>query len=543
MKNLRIGQRLALAFGALIALVLVMSIVMLSGLSSISDSMEDITDNRLESLLLVAQLDHHLQQQRIGARDLIIETDPAKMAEIKAQTDQTIKAFNNAEKALEDHFTKFPPIPATAALLKDVGQAQEALDAPTKKLMALAMANQNKEAEAFMVGQHRPLIHQLEQKVEDLTKALADRAQDSRKDAETSATAVRATALTITAICLAAAALIGWLLTRSITRPLNSAVAAAREVAAGNLRIELKPDGKDEPAQVIAALADMREQLVKAIGNVQQGAEEANSVAGHLSESAEQVLTASHQQSQAAASSAAAVEQLTVSISHVAEAAQEVREHAQTSLVTAKNGTAQLSLLIKEVDNVEKAVNGIADAVKNFVANTRKITSMTSQVRDIADQTNLLALNAAIEAARAGELGRGFAVVADEVRVLAERSAESAKEIDQVTHVLGTQSVELEDAITSSLASLSSSQAFVSTVENALQEGEQAVAKSTDSTGTIVSAVQEQKLASTEIAQNMEKVAQMAEENTAIVSNVADSSRSMSDIAQNLHQAVRFFRI
>ncbi|RBH36014.1 methyl-accepting chemotaxis protein, partial [Pseudomonas sp. MWU13-2860] len=152
-------------------------------------------------------------------------------------------------------------------------------------------------------------------------------------------------------------------------------------------------------------------------------------------------------QSQAAASSAAAVEQLTVSISHVAEAAQEVREHAQTSLVTAKNGTAQLSLLIKEVDNVEKAVNGIADAVKNFVANTRKITSMTSQVRDIADQTNLLALNAAIEAARAGELGRGFAVVADELRVLAERSAESAKEIDQVTHVLATQPAELEDAL------------------------------------------------------------------------------------------------
>ncbi|WP_114153613.1 MCP four helix bundle domain-containing protein [Chromobacterium haemolyticum] len=111
MKNLRIGQRLALAFGALIALVLIMSVVMLNGLSSISDGMEDITDNRLESLLIVAQLDHHLQQQRIGARDLIIETDPAKMAEIKAQTDQTIKPSTTPKKRWKTTSPSFRPCP------------------------------------------------------------------------------------------------------------------------------------------------------------------------------------------------------------------------------------------------------------------------------------------------------------------------------------------------------------------------------------------------------------------------------------------------
>ncbi|MDF0606874.1 methyl-accepting chemotaxis protein [Neisseriaceae bacterium TC5R-5] len=542
MKNLLIWQRLALAFGALIGLVIIMSISMIKGLSSIGAEVDNLASDQLVSLTMVGRIDHLMQQQRIEARDLLLEQDPAETAKLKGKINKTTLEFEAAGRALQEHFTSHPPPATTAQLLTEVLAAQHDMLGPETKLVELAAANKNAEAMDYMIHVHRPVINKLQEAVDTLRVALTDEASASRVTADTTRTRVRNTALIITGICLTLSILIGWLLARSITKPLANALSAAQQVAVGNLQIELTPDGKDETAQVISALADMREHLVTAIGQVKDGAKEANSVAGQLSESASQVLTASQYQSQAAAGAAAAIEQLTVSISHVADAAGEMREHAQSSLSTAKNGSAQLGLLIREVHNVENAVKGIATAVQQFVENTRRITTMTLQVREIADQTNLLALNAAIEAARAGELGRGFAVVADEVRVLAERSSKSAKEIDQVTHVLGTQSIELEDAIKVSLVSLTTSHSFVEIVETALAEGEQAAELSATSTTTIVNSVNEQKIASTEIAQHMEKVAQMAEENTAIISNVADNADGMTKIAQRLNESVNYFK-
>jgi methyl-accepting chemotaxis protein len=191
---------------------------------------------------------------------------------------------------------------------------------------------------------------------------------------------------------------------------------------------------------------------------------------------------------------------------------------------------------------VQEAVNQIAGSVKEFVESTRAIAGMTQQVKDIADQTNLLALNAAIEAARAGEQGRGFAVVADEVRKLAEKSAQSASEIDKVTNALNQKSSHVEATVQGGLRSLLATQEHVERVSAVLTEAGESVTKSSSGVSDIASSVSEQSLASTEIARNVEKIAQMSEENHAAVNSNARDIVRLEGLARELQTAVGRFK-
>lgn len=353
---------------------------------------------------------------------------------------------------------------------------------------------------------------------------------------------------TVSISMLVMGTVLGGLFGYSIVSGINSSVGDLRGTmvkmaADGDLTARVKVHGKDELGQAATAFNGLIDGFASIIRQVNNNASAVSNSATNLSSASLQISKGSQSQSEAAASTAAAVEEITVSINSVAANTEDVRKLSAQSLSQTQQGNQSVTAMVGEIQTVQDAVNKIAGSVKEFVDSTRAIAGMTQQVKEIADQTNLLALNAAIEAARAGEQGRGFAVVADEVRKLAEKSAQSASEIDQVTNSLNKKSGEVEATVQQGLRSLQATQQQVGQVSGILTGAGEAVEKASHGVNDIASSINEQSLASAEIARNVEKIAQMSEENHAAVNSNTDEIVKLERLAKELSGAVGRFKV
>src|SRR3990167_9361910 len=336
---------------------------------------------------------------------------------------------------------------------------------------------------------------------------------------------------------------IGWLI-GSVTRPVRELQQAMLVMQAdGDLSKRVTVRSEDEIGQTATAFNGLIDGFAGIIRQVLANAGTVSGTATQLSASSTRIAQGSRAQSEAAASTAAAVEEITVSINSVAANTEDVRKLSEKSLQQTQQGNQSVTAMIGEISRVQDAVNQVAGSVKEFVDSTRAIAGMTQQVKEIADQTNLLALNAAIEAARAGEQGRGFAVVADEVRKLAEKSAQSANEIDRVTNSLNQKSTHVAATVQAGLRSLQTTQEHIERVSTVLNEAGEAVTQSSHGVSDIAASVSEQSLASTEIARNVEKIAQMSEENHAAVESNVQGIVRLEQLSRELQAAASRFKV
>lgn len=155
---------------------------------------------------------------------------------------------------------------------------------------------------------------------------------------------------------------------------------------------------------------------------------ELESSSHQVRDAAAQISDTSQTLSQSATEQASSLEETVATIEEITSMIKINSENAKQSSVLA-NGTSAIAV------KGESQVNKLIDSIESIADDSKKIAEITNVIDDIAFQTNLLALNAAVEAARAGEQGKGFAVVAEAVRNLAQRSAESAKNIASLISV------------------------------------------------------------------------------------------------------------
>ena len=510
--DLKIGARLGGAFAAVLALMVLMLGVALWQLERIADAKQTMAQTSYRAKL-AKEWSQGTVTNSVSTVAKYKSIDPVDEkyhdAQMKVISDRAGKLQKELESLVQSEQGK--------ALLADIATERAKYSVMRNEgfKMKSALGADNAEVKAFfetrVIPEMRIYVGTIE-KLATFQEQLFTNADNSIDATVVSATRILI-GLGIAALAIGAAC--GWLLTRSITRPLAHAVGLARQVASGDLTADIRAESRDEVGDLVLALKTMNDNLLKTVTEVRAGTETIVTASQQIASGNLDLSSRTEQQASSLEETASSMEELTSTVRQNADNARQANVLAKNASQIAAHGGDVVSQVVSTMASIN--------------ASSKKIGDIIAVIDGIAFQTNILALNAAVEAARAGEQGRGFAVVASEVRNLAQRSAAAAKEI--------------RGLISDSVAKVDAGGRLVDEAGVTMQEIVQGIGRVTDIMGDIAMASAEQ---TTGIEQVNEAITQMdgvTQQNAALVEEAAAAAASLQEQATTLAQLVSVFNV
>jgi methyl-accepting chemotaxis protein len=545
------------ALGAIAIAALIITVVTgTTGIRSGVLGVQEIGRNRLPAVQALQQIREVQVALLSSTYEIALWENDTDSADQFAQIHKDKQQLWQRLTPLWDAYASLPKSDEEARLWSTFGSSWAKFKKDDEALMALAQrlaankqpATQKTLFEEYFAlgGQERmsytATLKDLEQVMENNAKQVAE----ATEQAEHATLFARNLMLWVGSLATVLVAVLGLSIAAGILRQMGGepqdAVDIARRIAAGDLTVPVSYNA-NHPDSLLAAMANMQQQLRALIGEVTNSAEKLFGSSANLGSNVANVTRNGSEEERAARATADAVQSISERVTHIGASADTARDLSAQAGRYSTDGNAVINRVTQEMSVIADAVGASSHLIHELGTLSNGISSIVNVIKEIADQTNLLALNAAIEAARAGEAGRGFAVVADEVRKLAERTTLSTGEITRMIESIRNG---VDEAVTSMEKASHCVANGVSLTEDAARSMESihtGSAEASQAVSAITDALQEGRRELQAIESRMQEIVRMVESNSNSVSTMARSTEDITHMANRLTDSIRRFKI
>ncbi|HEU4815471.1 methyl-accepting chemotaxis protein [Janthinobacterium sp.] len=506
----KIGTRLGIGFAVVLGLLVAVLLVGLYSMGQLSARTHDIVADKNVKMAAANTMSDNVRNITLAITSVVVAPTEALVQAELAKIGEARKKYGAAKETLQKKIST----DKETALMAELDAALKAGAPLNNKVIELRNAGQTEEAIAFLTQQAAPSLKRVLGALDSLVAYEGEQAAQAATQAETLSASARASMIILGSVAVLLGAFVAWIITRSITRPINAAVAVAETVASGDLSSHIVVNSSDETGRLLGALKAMNDSLLGVVAQVRHGTDAIATASSEIAAGNLDLSSRTEEQASSLEETASSMEELTSTVKQNADNARQANQLAKSASEVAVRGGS--------------IVAQVVDTMGTINDSSKKIVDIIGVIDGIAFQTNILALNAAVEAARAGEQGRGFAVVATEVRNLAQRSAGAAKEIKEL--------------IAASVANVDTGSRLVNEAGQTMGDIVDSIVRVTDIMGEITSATHEQTIGIEQINMAIAQMDEVTQQNAALVEEAAAASQSMQEQAGELAHVVGFFK-
>lgn len=541
METVSIAKKIFINFGLILLILMGLTAFSVKQLLEIDIKYTSLIDNESYKIVEVSKIQNAVSLQGLYIRSYLLDKNSDNLEKIYAQRDTINEILNEIE-----------PLFVTAEMqeeFRNIKEQQGLYSDYAKEVIQYVDNNQLKEAHDILLNSVVPTDQSIQQSINTIVDFQTKEMNTANDDATASTDTTIISLIIAALVDIILAIILGVLMTRHITIPLNRLTQAANVMATGDLRGEgLVVNTKDEIQELAQAFNTMKSNLVTLLNNavfsisntttatkqLATSIDEISVVTDDIAKRMEKVALGGGQAAATGNECAIATDETAQGVGRIADAAQALHTQAMDTQSMADEGGHTLQIAEQQIAVIQTSSYETREKVKQLSRQSAEIENIIQVITDITDQTNLLALNAAIEAARAGEHGKGFAVVADEVRQLAEESKNSAAKIVELTAHIQTDTKAVEESVNITVQNIDQG---VTCLQNAQTSFHSIVGSITDMTAQIqeISASTEEISASTEqIAASVSEMAHTsnntAEESQIVLAAVEEQTATMHEI-------------